>query len=840
MNIKSIINETIEKEMPFLRKIILDSLSDCNSDFISDRLLPYLFYTNTIDQNRRIIPVFLRKNEDIIYLPLFFSMALFKIYADNFLSTIKYKNLHFTNKVIEVQDFNSAICKLTSINFTSRDITISNGRGSVSNIDFSELEHLKYINSRSNYIKQLQKYFEQIEDFKELVRIGDNPLELIQRMNTEEFKNSNTYHGAVFFTHDPRFLKSKEYRDITINDGSFLNTIPTSKLSYCRGEISFTPLGDKRCQAGKRVNEINEFLLFSELENFDDFHSIKEKKPWIDTLIFDFTKNVKGLNDVLKTVANNYYTSLKGGLVKDIYMIFNEKDLGVFPILQKANLNYTPFLLTADQKQGFLEDGNVSAIDILFSEYVEFNIEFKDALASIKKLCSETHVVNLIEPLLKPLFEIKKRYHSFYDANTLGNDIDYLSKSIEEVRHNWFFSSNYNQLFSNLNSLLESLRQNLNNPKLSVVKNLSIEQESSVCVISYNCNEDDQLYIKSILKLGDVTFLNPQKIRNPLSELERFNCVLILNLNRELSFICNLNIFHNNIYCILNDSERNLYNRTGDKIIPHFSDKEKLAEVLNIKIPEVFNLDIVDALDDQTEVEVEFNLDAFVANVLKENKHNSKYSTNDKNIRSVGLFFKDGTSRIVNENKYFFIHKDNISTLSDCHVKAKDLTVDSIVFILNHDSEAFEKLIWNVSECYPDVKKILELDLLWRKAIEVYIGRSNKSIDLVREMLNKEGYIIQSNQAVQNWINSEVYEPRNVNHLISVLCDLEIIQNHNSEEITKAIKTTKKLKTSLPNELRKHHVADLNDLDYKSNFIFPELIEEMYQFMDIKTISLIV
>jgi len=68
---------------------------------------------------------------------------------------------------------------------------------------------------------------------------------------------------------------------------------------------------------------------------------------------------------------------------------------------------------------------------------------------------------------------------------------------------------------------------------------------------------------------------------------------------------------------------------------------------------------------------------------------------------------------------------------------------------------------------------------------------------------------------------------------------MNIISDDEIDEYVKVIKTVKKLKTRLPYELKKIHVAELNDISYHTDYEYRELIEKMYRFIDIKTVSLV-
>ena len=111
---------------------------------------------------------------------------------------------------------------------------------------------------------------------------------------------------------------------------------------------------------------------------------------------------------------------------------------------------------------------------------------------------------------------------------------------------------------------------------------------------------------------------------------------------------------------------------------------------------------------------------------------------------------------------------------------------------------------------------------------------------MFRDDLSDYDYVIYSNQAIMTWINGDVYQPRNLNKLFNALGELGVVPKHLQDNLINAIRTTKKLKTRLPHELQMRHIAELNDLQYFSDYEFPELSKKIYDFMDIKTISLII
>lgn len=843
MNFKDLLERNIENEMPFLRKISIDSQTVDKSDFIANQLLPYLFFTNTIDQNYRIIPIFLRRNEDIIHLPLFFSLALFKIYSDRFLSFKNFESKKYDNENINIRDLNCNVCRLLSVNYTSNDITVQTGKGQIIHRDFANIHGLTNLNKGTGYFKSLEPIFDSIISYLDIIKISGNPLELIRKMGTLEFNGSNHYHGAVFFTQNQSLLKNIDYRDFAINGERFLNTIPSSRLDYKMGNLIFTRLGDNRKTKGQQINHIKEFLVFTHIENYDSYLNIKQEKNWVDTLIFDFTKDIKYLNNVLDMIVQHYSKSLNIGEIKDIYLVFNEKDLYEYRLINDKNILNVPFLLNSEQKRTFLEDKRFSNPTLVESKCIDLSNEFNNGIKAVKLLCAKVHLINLFDLLLKPLFEIKSRYNSFYIKEDFLKKLEALKTESNKIQKDWFYSSEYDSIFRTLYSLFDAIDENINDDKSSLINSLNVCKDASVIIVSYNENKEDQENLRLILGIPNLQFQTPSDLRNPLSDLAKFDFSIILNLNRNLSCICSLNLFPSSVYLILSSSEAKMYNKIKDgHLITKLSNEEKLAMVLNMEMSK----DSDDLKKDITPIEdidpEEFSLNEFIENILKENKYNKIYNsyTRDLLIDTQVLLFKDGTSITVNENKFFFIHKENINSLKDCRVQAKNLVIDDIVFLLNHDSDEFEKLIWQVANDYPEIKNLLQLDKQWRHRIKDFIDNNNISLEHFRELLSENGYSILSSQAIHTWITGDVYQPRNLSELFDALGDLNVIPLDEKESYERSIIAVKKLKTKLPHELQKIYIADLNDLEYNSDYEFPELSKKMYRFMDIKTIGLII
>jgi hypothetical protein len=839
MKIKEIVSDRIENELFFLSKINFDFQFKEDSNYISNALLPYLFYTNAIDNNSRIIPVFLHKREDIIRAPLFYALSIFKIYADNFINNKNFTNQSYKDKDINILALNGSVCKLKSINYTSQDIILDTGSG-LQPYDFKDSEILKQKNSRTNYIKNLKNIFKDIEAYKKSIRIENNPLKLIREMNSTEFRRKNTFHGALFFSKNSKFLNSKDYKDFTINGEKFLNTIPTSKLDLKEGEMNFTRMGDRRKEAGKQINEIEEFLIFTHMDNYKGYFEIKKEKNWLDTLIFDFTDNLKDLEDVLNTIKNDYKESLNNKDIKNIFLLINEKNLNAYKTINRTGLNNTPFILNREQKKNLLSNNNFLEPKIIQCSLNELNKKFKQAEKIIKNQCSQVPMINLVDSVLKPFFEIKKRYFSFYNKNELIQKINSFEDSLKKVKSEWFPTSEFYEDFLVLFSLLKELKENLTNSKVESLKELITDTNLKTCIISYNDNEQDKQFLRNNLEPVNIEFINPRNLKHPLSDLKKYDNVFILNLNRELSYVTSLNIFPNNVYLLLDSYETKIYEMTKN-FIGNISSEKVLSEVLNIEYKNNEE-DPIKLVADEIQESHEFNLDVFIDSVLKSNQNNNLYneSLKEKNTESIMLFFEDGNSLKVNENNYFFIHKEDIVSLKECHVRAKDLTTGDILFLFNRDSDEFEKLIWEIAEDYPKIKDLLNLDLKWRENIREYIEKEGISIDEFRKILNREGHRIQSSQAIQTWLNNDVYQPRMFNSLVNILSELDILTEVDLEQVKEATKTVKALKTRLPSELAKIQFAELNGLEYKSNFEFPELTKKMFRFMDIKTISVIV
>lgn len=842
MNFRQIISDKIEREMPFLRKIRLSS-TDSSEDYLSKSLLPFLFYTNTVDQKYRIIPVFLNKIEYSIQLPLFYSLALFKIYSNSYLEGLSFRDTFFNDyNAPDIICADGSICKLIAINYTSADIAVRNGKGIISHFDFESIEILKQKNKYTGYYSRLETYFNNINNYNESVRIGDNPLELIQKMQTERLVEKKKLHGALYLTTNPGLLKSNDFKGLTINDVPFFNTIPSGRVDYSMGKMSFHRLGHKGSREGKIINKINEFLIFTDINNYKAYNEIRKERGWLDTLIFDFTKDSSELDQIINYIQKEYITQLKDGKIKNIYLLFNEKDLHKYYLLQNIGYPYNPLLLNIEQKKHFSENADLKSSSLVETGTYDFNIDFNRVIAIIQRLCAQVHLINLRDKLLIPFFDIKKRYLSYYNAESLNIEFEALLDSLKDIRRNWFYSQEHEKDFTEIYDALGNLKNHLDNPKLNKVKLNTIKTNDTIGIISFNDNINDFEFLKRTLNLNKAELLNPLKLKNPISILNKYDSFLVFNANRELFNIICLNVFRSDVTIILNVYEKNYFEKINKIFIPTLSNSRKLSEILNIEFENGPSAKLSGIVEDDSEDHSEFLADVFIRNILKENSTNKIYTdyVRDKKVGQLLLFFNDNTSITVNENKYFFIYKENIESLKECHVQAKELKVGDLIFIIMHDAEEFEKLIWKVAEEYPDLKNVLELDEHWRNQIKRFVNEMALNLNGFRLLLAENGFTVQSAQAIHTWINGDVYQPRNIDNLISALFRLGVLSEYGMELITKSIKTAKKLKTRLPYELRKMHVADLNDLEYKSDLEFPELSEKMLQFLDIKTISLII
>lgn len=841
MNLKEIIKEKVERDLSFLKRIKICSSN--YDDFISTNLLPYLFYTNTTDFKYRVIPIFLSKKSNIILLPLFYSLSLFKVYAERYLKFQKFQKFQPDDgSPIRIVDKDGTIGKIVSLDFIAQELIVINGKGIKNFYSFDDIDFLEYKNKPLAYYAKSSIIFDTVKSYRKTVKISQNPLELIELMSDSIFNNQYIDAGAVFFTQELSLLRDDFYRDIKINDSSFFNVIPSSRLDFKMGKIFSTRLGNSRIKNGKQFNLIKEFLVFTHLENYDAYFDIKKNKNWINTIIFDFTKDTKYLDNVLNAIDEIYYDPLSNGDLKDIYLLFNEKDLNNYQSILNRGIGNAPFLLNSEQKKKFIGNPFLKDTALIECSTIDLTSEFQNSISFARKLCSQIHLINLLDNLLFPLFDIRNRFHSFFDPKSLAIKIEEFEKSIVKIQKDWFYSSEYRQGFEVLFTLISKLNENLLKSKNSYISDLIDDKESSVCIVSYNENIDDISYLQQISDF-DLTFFDLKELKNPIVEFEKFDVVIILNLNKELAYVCNLNPFKNKLLLLLNKNELKFYNNIkNSRLINSLSHETKLADVLNIELtvePQIVSKEIptIEEINNP-----EFKLDDFIAKILKENKSNKIYTsyTRDLNPESILLVFNDGTAKTVNENNYFFIHKENIGTLTECHTQAKNLAINDIIFLLNHDANEFEKLIWQVAEDYPEIMRLLKLDLEWRRNIKDFIQRKFISIESFRSELSDNGYLIYSTQAIQTWINGDVYQPRNLNDLLIALSAMKVISEQKIEEIEKAIKTTKKLKTRLPHELQLRHIADLNDLEYYSDYEFPELSEKMYRFMDIKTISLII
>lgn len=840
MCLKSIVEQKVEENLAFLRKVVFDSQLIDKTDFITNMLLPYLFFTNTIDKNYRIIPIFLRKDEDIVHLPLFYALALFKLYSEDFLCSLNFSNRNFQVQEINLKDLDGEVSSIIRIDYLANNFVVKTGKGNIKFIDFDYVDIIGNINKCTGYYRKLEPIIFSVKEYLNSVRIGKNPLELIQNMASVNLNNYNN--GALFFTHNPRFLKSSEFKDFTINQVPFLDTIPVSRVDYRLGEINLERLGNRRSKAGKEINKIKEFIAFTSLDYYNSYCEIKKAIGGLNTLIFDFTKNTKYFKNIIQTISTNYSSYLGSDGIKDIYMVFNEKDIPLFRDIDLDKVNFSPFLLSLDQKKELLDDSNLNEIELVDFDFVNFNDEFKHIDNILREFCRGVHISDLFSTVLSPFYQIKKRFNSFYDENDFRDKLKSFKDEILKIQRDWFYHSEWKMKIEFIYSFIDRLQEKLNNDKLFYLLDMQITKTSNICVVSYNENENDYEYLKSLTGLSEVDFLNPKSLKNVLNLFEKYQYVFVFNSSSDLSYICSLNLFRNKIYFFQNMIEKKIYkNIKENKLIAKLSGYSKLSEVLNIN-GKTDNIKRQEQVEEEVDLigKEEFDLDLFVQGILRDNKGNQIYKSDLRlNSDIITLFFKDGSSISVSRSKYFFIHKDSLIILKDCHVKADDLNEGDIVFLLKYDNDVFETLIWKVAKHYPKIEEILKDDQQWRINIENYICQNEITKDDFSDHLKRFGYDI-GGAAISTWISTDVYQPRKLEKLLTILSVLRIIPMDMKDRYLIAIKTAKKLKTKLPHELQKLYIADLNDLDYTSNYEFPELTKEMYKFMDIKTISLII
>ena len=61
------------------------------------------------------------------------------------------------------------------------------------------------------------------------------------------------------------------------------------------------------------------------------------------------------MESVLNTIDEIYYEPLSNGDLKDIYLLFNEKDLNNYQSIINRGIGNAPFLLNSEQKKKFIK-----------------------------------------------------------------------------------------------------------------------------------------------------------------------------------------------------------------------------------------------------------------------------------------------------------------------------------------------------------------------------------------------------------------------------------------------------------------------------------------------------
>jgi hypothetical protein len=860
---KNYLDEVIASKFPDLDNTKIEIDGESISTFTLGKLLPFLVYQNTIDNNHRIIGLYLPEEKDTVnLLPFYVIMGQYRKLINTLMEENDFQYNHFdSHSINRFYDavYNASSCKIISVDFINRQINLRTGRGNQINIPFSESYKISFPNSQ-NKLKQKIENLDDIDNARQN-NIFTFPIQ----------PNEKHYEGVLIFTNTSKFetllktikVSGNDLRDhLNIEKVTFPNNEEDLKfVRLSRPSTAIKPVSVLIARqdafkafpfilssAGSRLTHIKRIVI----DDFDEILLKEDKKLQLE--------------NTLEEINEIYFNKLNGRILKDIYLISRNRNLNIHEFLTNFNVAYHPWLVKPLEAEK-LNFQTINSPEIIFtniedSTFEELNSELTNFISRWKNLAAENYCNGEIIVPIKVLYDLRVKLNTFFKPVGIENFAKSISETLKSIKNKWFFSGqDFNLITETTNFLLTKL-QSVSNYKLKVIiENLKIVSIKNILVVSNNNDDEDLLWfrdsilseipninihhsdVKSFLSKRQeendnifeiIYYLAPDKklIGNSLGNILALKQIFVLSLN-EYTYSCHWARKYQNLQTQIGNNSRKYYllNLTP----PAVSQEKENEELIPIKyLKKSIAKDGVNGQIVQEKIENIPELSEFIEALIIKNR-----SGNAHHSGSYTLFFDDGTFEILPESKRIYLYEDEQETEEvEKSLKMVSELEKGDEIILPKRKMQIKDLLEEALKKDQKFLRYIEFDLKWRMLIQKHIERCGMDLSFFRKKLMGNGFTIISDQTVQNWIDCETRRPDNFYSLLTALAELGIINKsdidqyyyYNSE--LKSVQITF-VRTAIRKLLLRIHGVEIeNDQKFTD-----ELLNNFIDHIEIKCIS---
>tara|TARA_R110001599_G_scaffold24835_3_gene89348 strand:- start:149040 stop:151559 length:2520 start_codon:yes stop_codon:yes gene_type:complete len=745
-----------------------------------DRLMPFLTYTNTLDEENRLI--FLTHSKSSTHyklLPFYIILSVLKKQIDRIdTSTInRFKNLEFIYK--------GSFCRINSVDLLQNCVVTNNNQyKKIPFIEFTSYE-VAPVNSRETPLLDSLKGIVQLIESQNIKNIYG----LLNCVNSLTTKPKG---GLLVFTGKSKFELLCNNIEIGNGNRSYpLKTwIPIQKAVYKKRKQNY------EYQWLDTFSHKYPIVVYADYSDIGAIDLFLEKYDYLDTVVFDDAD--KGSNHFKIIDHLNTYKMLQNGSdIRDIYLISSissQQFHKQFEAEKSKSYNWST-LYNIDYSKYYKEFKHIIIDDDQFVEYYE---ALNEKIARLKNV--KGHVsFELLAPLFTKIYEIRSRLNSFYNPEALGVEITEYEKILDDFLEKSGIAYLLKDLFEEIKTTLRIL-YNLGNNKLSKLTEIILKEPDNelITVSSSNENEQDIEYLKSKIKGTNLQYINSKDGR--LLDDKRHHAIF-LDFRPPITDVLFLQDLAEKVTMLLYPTESGFYHykfKSNLEFIRKSIRSSKFSSILNLsnQEPEVNNLKIGVSKELSNKLLQSFRSkpkpeENSITEVLSEVYSSSaSKGIGERNPNDLLIWFSDGDYLETSKGSFFYKADDgDIDDLSELRVEANELKVGDIIFIKQSENRSLRDEIYRTIQKNDYFSPKLKKAEQWRGYLKVLI--STDGIDSVHNLLKRNG-MKEHKITIQNWESGRTILPVNIKKLIGVL----------NEHATKSINKTLHIELDIVNDAR--------------------------------------
>lgn len=857
---KVILNESIQDLFPDLVNTKFWYNNKVASLFTEQALLPFLVYQNTIDDQHRLIGLYLPVSCSVTNLiPFYIMMGHYRKALNSVMQQNDYQVQTFKPNEKQIY-YNGGVYSLISVDFINRQITFKSGVGKIISVSFLQSYNIKWGKSSLDIGDKIDS-FERIDNASQQ-NIFTFPIPL----------NYQKTEGVIIFTNTSKF--ENLLQNVKVSGTDFREHLRIEKAVFSSNgvDIKFELLS----KPNTRKKPVS--LIIARIDAFRSYDLIlaagKGKLGHIKTVIIDDFdelikrwENTDTASEEIKILDEVYFQKIAQKRIKDFYFISNNSSLNVHEFLKKFGITYNPWLLKP-LEDILINEGNIDFVpkialtDVQSSRFENLNHTVNSLIAEWKNLAESTFCNGDILTPIKLLYDLRTKVNSFFNPNNIETLLANISLSIEQLFSKWFSSGQDYGVINRTRKLLEEIvgkNDILLNYKLDIViRELTNNRISGqIHIVSDNNDLEDINWLTEAINTAfpdimPVHYYKSEFIASLLENNERKQLVFYLFSDKKCINTAVANILGITQFFILNkvsfqfakfqiEKYRHLQAEVGQTNLKYellnLNQIIETGESTNSGLIDIqyIKKEIVDPKNESQSVEKEFEIQELLEEVIQKHYNNASSKVS---LNKYMLFFDDGTFIEVLNNKRFFIYED------DKEFDEIDKVFKNVTALRTGDQVIIAKRALNIKDLLEqtlntkeEYRNALEIDKQWRVAIAAYLDNNNLDLEQFSQILLNHHFKI-GESSIRHWIDSETRRPDNFPKLLRCLYTLNIISENQILLFDKCNSDLKSFQISFVRTAIRKLIARLHGINYHDDDVFnDDMLSDFLNHIEIKRIN---